>query len=111
AIEVKVLHGRSPLFVQRSDGTIQNKYDVKILNKTTNDIPVKITAEGIEDMLVKGTEGTVVAKKGNTGSYIVFINAPAENIKSERTPIIFKIVNQDDPTQTSSYESMFFAPK
>ncbi len=111
AIEVKVLHGRSPLFVQRSDGTIQNKYDVKVLNKTANDIPVKITAEGIEGMIVKGTEDTVIAKKGNTGSYIVFINAPAENIKSERTPIIFKIVNQDDPTQTSSYESMFFAPR
>ncbi len=110
-IEVKVLHGRSPLFVQRSDGTIQNKYDVKILNKTTDDISVKVTASGIEGMILKGAEKPLLARKGNTGSYIMFINAPAEKIKAERTPIIFKIINLDDPTQTSSYESMFFAPK
>jgi len=110
-IEVKVLHGRSPLFVQRSDGTIQNKYDVKILNKTTDDIPIKVTASGIEGMVLKGAEKSLLARKGNTGSYIMFINAPAENIKAERTSITFKIVNLDDPTQTSSYESMFFAPK
>lgn len=111
AIEVKVLHGRSPLFVQRSDGTIQNKYDVKILNKTANDMHVKITASGIEGMVVKGTDETLLAKKGHTGSYIMFINVPAENLKAERTPIIFKAVNLDKPAQTSSYESMFFAPK
>ncbi|WP_456415859.1 cytochrome c oxidase accessory protein CcoG [Thiolapillus sp.] len=110
-IEVKVLHGRTPLFVQRSDGTIQNKYDVKILNKTTDDISIKVTASGIEGMVLKGAEKPLLARKGNTGSYIMFINAPAENIKDERTPITFKIVNLDDPTQTSSYESMFFAPK
>ncbi|WP_456379086.1 cytochrome c oxidase accessory protein CcoG [Thiolapillus sp.] len=110
-IEVKVLHGRSPLFVQRSDGTIQNKYDVKILNKTTDDISIKVTASGIEGMVLKGAEKPLLARKGNTGSYIMFINAPAEKIKAERTPIVFKIINLDDPTQTSFYESMFFAPK
>ena len=111
AIEIKVLHGRSPLFVQRSDGTIQNKYDVKILNKTANDIPIKVTVTGMDGISLKGAENTLMAKKGNTGSYIMFINIPSEKIKEERTPIIFKAVNQDDPTQTSSYESMFFAPK
>ncbi len=111
AIEVKVLHGRSPLFVQRSDGTIQNKYDVKILNKTANDIRAKVTASGIEGMQLKGAEETLIAKKGHTGSYIMFINVPAEKIKAERTPIIFKVVNLDNPKQTSSYESMFFAPE
>lgn len=111
AIEVKVLHGRSPLFVQRSDGTIQNKYDVKILNKTANDIRAKVTASGIEGMQLKGAEETLIAKKGHTGSYIMFINLPAEKIKAERTPIIFKVVNLDNPKQTSSYESMFFAPE
>ena len=70
AIEVKVLHGRSPLFVQRSDGTIQNKYDVKILNKTANDIRAKVTASGIEGMQLKGAEETLIAKKGHTLSLI-----------------------------------------
>jgi cytochrome c oxidase accessory protein FixG len=111
AIEIKVLHGRSPLFVQRSDGTIQNKYDVKILNKTASDIPIKVTVTGIDGLLLKGAESTLLAKKGNTGSYIMFINILPEKLLEERTPVIFKAVNQDDPTQVSSYESMFFAPK
>lgn len=111
SIEIKVLHGRTPLYVLRSDGTIQNKFDVKILNKTADDMRVKVTVSGIEGLLLKGAEEALTAKKGKTGSYIMFINVPAEKLQSGRTPLVFKAVNLDDPTQTSSYESMFFAPK
>ena len=44
AIEIKVIHARQPLFVMQSDGSIQNKYTVKILNKMTEDMEVTISA-------------------------------------------------------------------
>jgi cytochrome c oxidase accessory protein FixG len=38
AIEIKVLHARQPLYVLQSDGSIQNKYTIKVLNKTSEDV-------------------------------------------------------------------------
>jgi len=47
-LEIKVLHERQPLFVQLSNGSIQNKYELKILNKTNEQMTVRVTAEGLE---------------------------------------------------------------
>ncbi len=110
-IELKVLHERAPLYVQLSDGSIQNKYRIKILNKTDKDFHVKMSAEGIAGMELKGAEKPLFARKGSDSSYTLYIKAPADAIKAERTPIIFKAVGIEDPTQQATYESMFFAPR
>jgi len=109
-IELKVLHERAPLYVELSDGSIQNKYRLKILNKTDKDFHVKITASGIEGMVLKGAEKPLYARKGGDTSYTIYIKAPQEAIEEERTPILFKATGVEDPTQSAEYESMFFAP-
>jgi len=43
---LRVAPERQPLFVRMSDGSIQNKYTFKVLNKTDKDVYVKISAEG-----------------------------------------------------------------
>jgi cytochrome c oxidase accessory protein FixG len=56
AIEVKVLHERAPLFVQLSDGSIQNKYTLKVLNKSEQDLTVRISAESAAPITLVGAE-------------------------------------------------------
>jgi cytochrome c oxidase accessory protein FixG len=111
AIELKVLHERSPLYVQLSSGAIQNKYNLKVLNKTDKDVYVMASAEGLDNMTVKGMEKPLLTRKGHTSSFIVFVNAPAASLTEERIPVIFEVKNQVDPTQSSRYESMFFSPR
>ena len=110
-IQVKVLHERQPLFVQQSDGSIQNKYDVKVLNKTAGDMHVKLMVSGPEGLKVHGGEGELIAHKGKITSYTVFLRIPQENLKEERTPITFKIQSEEHPDMSSTYESMFFGPE
>ena len=110
-IELRVLHERAPLFVQLSDGSIQNKYRIKILNKSDKDFHVKVTATGIPGLELKGVDKPLYARKGGDTSYTLYIKAPMENIKAERTPIIFKAQGIEDPKMVATYESMFFAPK
>ena len=111
AIELKVLHERSPLFVQLSDGSIQNKYNLKVLNKTDKDVYIVASSSGLENMVVKGVDKPLLARKGHTSSFIVFVNAPAASLTEERMPVIFEVANKDDPEQMSRYESMFFSPR
>ncbi|MFA5625975.1 MAG: cytochrome c oxidase accessory protein CcoG [Thiohalomonadaceae bacterium] len=110
-VEVKVLHERQPLFVQQSDGTIQNKYNVKILNKTSEDQQIKMTIDGLPDMVISGGEGSLLANKGRITSYTVFVRVPRDNLKAESTPIIFHIQSEQDASLNSDYTSMFIGPR
>jgi len=109
-IQVKVLHERQPLFVQQSDGSIQNKYDVKILNKTAADMHVKLSVTGPKGLTVHGGEGELIAHKGRITSYTVFLRIPEDNLEEERSSVTFHIQSEEHPEMASTYESMFFGP-
>jgi cytochrome c oxidase accessory protein FixG len=110
-IEVKVLHERQPLYVLQSDGSIQNKYSVKILNKTAQDQRVQLVVEGLPGLSFSGGEEAITAGKGRITSYTVFVRVPRENLKVESTPIIFRIQAEGDEGLASSYTSMFIGPR
>ncbi len=110
-IELKVLHDRQPLFVLQSDGSIQNRYEIKVLNKTSQDIHVKLTAEGPAGLKIAGAEKALVAPKGNISAYTVFVRVPKKNLAGERVPIIFRVSAQEQPDLSTEYESMFFGPR
>lgn len=110
-LEIKVLHERQPLYVLQSDGSIQNKYNVKVLNKTAETQHVRLFVEGMAELSVSGNEESLLAHKGRITSYTVFVRTPRSNLKAESTPIIFRIQGENDATLNSSYTSMFIGPK
>jgi len=113
AVEVKVLHERAPLFVPMSDGTIQNKYYLKILNKMTMDLPVKVTASGPENLILVGAEEPIDSKHGSVTPTTVFVKVPKRDLKQETTPITFHAEAKDEEGQVykSSRESIFIGPR
>ncbi|WP_294949664.1 4Fe-4S dicluster domain-containing protein [Sulfurivirga sp.] len=109
-IDVKALHDRAPLFVQMSDGTIQNKYTVKIVNKTPNKMMAKISVEGPEG-LVYLTDRVVPVEPGTVGQAIVRVRLPKSALKEGRVPIRIIVQDQNHPEIKSTYESVFIGPK
>ncbi len=110
-IEVKVLHERQPLYVLQSDGSIQNKYSVKILNKTAQDQQVRLSVSGLPDLAVSGGEGSLAAHKGRITSYTVFVRVPRANLKDESSPITFHVEAEGEEELVSNYTSMFIGPR
>jgi len=111
SMELKVIHERSPLFVQLSDGSIQNRYDIKMLNKNDKPIQVRITAEGIKGLELLDADNTLTIQSGKLLSHIVFVKVPKSSLEQSRTPITFKVYNVDKPTDQVSYEGAFFGPR
>ncbi|MES9958855.1 MAG: cytochrome c oxidase accessory protein CcoG [Sedimenticola sp.] len=113
AVGLKVLHDRLPLFVTQSDGSIQNKYTLKVLNKMTEDLEVNISASGLEGIVLVGADTPVKATKGKVTPRVVFVRIPRENLKEESQPIMFRIETRDSGGQvfTSQRESFFAGPK
>ena len=111
SMTLKVVHERQPLFVQMSDGSIQNKFDFKVLNKTDKDFRVKVTAEGgVKDQIIIGAEHNPITHHGRGTSFTIFVKAPAANIKKDVVPIQFRVENVDDPNVFAEYTSKFYGP-
>ena len=109
---LRVIPERQPLFVTMSDGSIQNKYEFKVLNKTDKDLHVKVTAEGgVPGQIIIGAETPLLTHHGRGTSFTIFVKAPGATIKDEVTPIEFRVEAVEDPTISAEYTSKFNGPK
>ena len=112
SMTLRVIPERQPLFVNLSDGSIRNKYEFKVVNKTNKDLFVNVTAKGgVAGQVITGAEKPLLTQHGRGTSFTIFVNAPGENIKSEVTPIEFRIQSVDDPNIAAEYSTMFNGPK
>jgi polyferredoxin len=110
-VELSIVHERQPLFVQMKDGSIQNKYTIKAVNKTSEDIFIRLTVDGIPDLVVSAGDGEeLVLKSGKMIPFHVFIRAMPEHLKNKKTPIDFVIAGTAPSNLRLEYESVFVGP-
>ena len=109
-LELKVLHERQPLFVLQSDNSIQNKYVLKLLNKTDSEAEVRLSVvDGPAGMQTRGMDKPLKLQAGGVTPHTVYIKIPKANLKESRIPIRFRaeMIGRDAVVE---YESMFFGP-
>jgi cytochrome c oxidase accessory protein FixG len=111
SLELKVIHERSPLFVQLSDGSIQNRYDVKVLNKLDKTVDIMITAEGPKGLKLSDSDKPMSIHPGKLQSHIVYVKVPRNNLDGSRVPLTFRAYNAQNPEDFVEYESAFFSPR
>lgn len=112
SMTLKVIPERQPMFVRLSDGSIQNKYTFKVLNKTDRDLHVNVSAEGgVAGQIITGAEKPPLTHHGRGTSFTIFVKAPGKNLKDDATPIEFRVQAVEDPAVAAEYKSKFFGPK
>jgi cytochrome c oxidase accessory protein FixG len=112
AIDLKVLHERAPLFVQLSDGSIQNKYTLKLLNKSEGDLSVRISADSAVPLTLVGADEPFVASHGQVTPAIVFVKIKRSDLKGESVPVTFHATTElpNGSEISADRESAFFGP-
>ena len=107
--EFKVIHERQPLFVRLSDGSIQNKYTIKLLNKTKETMHIRFAIEGLDGATLHRLKEMTV-EPGKVVPVTALVRVPSEDSTTGVTPIIFK--GEVEGTSISlRYKSMFMGPK
>lgn len=109
-VDVKVLHERAPLFVQMSDGYIQNKYYVKVVNKQLVPMQARVTVTG-PDRLIYIADKDIGVEPGEVGTGELFVKIPKKDLTEVNTPIEIKITDLNNPVITTTYNSMFIGPR
>ena len=116
--EVSVLPDRAPLFVRLSDGSIQDGYTVKILNKVREERSFVLSVHGLT-----GASAAVVGREAaradgielpvgadSVGTFRVLVRVPAISIREFRGTIVFRLVEMRTG-QVVEHETVFNAPR
>jgi cytochrome c oxidase accessory protein FixG len=114
SMELKVIHARQPLFVIQSDGSIQNRYTLKILNKLTEDIKVTVATNknSFKGLIIIGADKEIVAVHGTVTPVTIFIKLPRKNMTEKSQPITFIAKGKDSSGNhySSKRTSVFIGP-
>ncbi len=107
AVDLAVIHERQPLFIKMSDGRIQNKYRLKVTNKTDQTIDFDVKVNGVEGGELTG-ENRLKAAPGKVSSSTFFVRADQKSLTNGSSPIVFLIESKDG--YTDKYKSSFNGP-
>jgi polyferredoxin len=97
-LELNVVRDRQPNFVRLSDGSIQNGYTIKVLNKATEVRTLTLSAEGLPSpvLRVAGQTGVnLVVPADDSIDFRVLIVEDALAEVGDRGDVIFKLVDPD----------------
>ncbi|SFV86279.1 Type cbb3 cytochrome oxidase biogenesis protein CcoG, involved in Cu oxidation [hydrothermal vent metagenome] len=107
-MDLKVLHDRQPLFVQLSDGSIRNKYELKIMNKTHGSILVDVNFKSeIAHLTSQRQHRNITISSGNVKSVYVYLKAFERDV-GDNSAVVFVVTGKGTMLE---YESSFFTPK
>lgn len=109
--EFTVVQQRRPLFTQMSNGDIQNKYTLKLLNKTDTPLEVRYQISGLEGASVIGLDKTFIVESGKVVPITALVRLP-KSLQGNETlhdiRFIASTVNNSDIIE--SYDAVFITP-
>lgn len=112
-LEMLVQQIRQPLSVNLSDGRVQNRYDIKINNKTTKPIIYKVTIDGLKNAeLDMGRFSEVHVPAEGSVKLVAKVRILPVNLSKQRTKFNFIINSIDSEIEhTLSQQNVFYVPE
>jgi len=108
-VAVDIIRDRNALYRERPDGRIENVYNVKILNKDSQDHEFTITASGVPGLEVDYAGPTVWVGTGQVQGVPVRIRIPEDALEGG-ADIRVEIAATDKPELRASGKARFIAP-
>ncbi len=109
AVELKVIHHRQPMFVMQSDGAIQNRYRLKVLNKTDQQIQARIEVSGPAGLIVVGASEAIMLTPSGVTAHEIFVRVPPHSLNSGSSQILFKVTTGNDQLGAARH-AVFMSP-
>ena len=112
-LEMLVRQVRQPLSVTLSDGRVQNRYDIKINNKSTKAITYRISIEGLKNVdLDMGQFSEIYVAAEHSVKLIAKVRMSPFDVERVNTKFSFVIHSVDKKIkQTVSQQNVFYVPE
>lgn len=108
AVETTILRTPGLLFQENFDNSISNVYNIKIVNKTHDEMSLEIKVLSHNGKIqMAGNNMTIKDQDMFESTFILFI--PKEEIKSDKTEVVFGIYNNGELLE--HYKTTFVGPQ
>ncbi|MEH6579198.1 MAG: cytochrome c oxidase accessory protein CcoG [Amphritea sp.] len=108
-LEVDILRDRGQLYVEASNGTIENVYTLKLANKSQDVHRYSIDVSGLDGLELIGTN-EVEIQPGELLDYPVRLQADPRFLERPNYDIIFRVQALDDESILLEQENRFIGP-
>jgi polyferredoxin len=109
--EFYVKQERRPLYTQMSNGDIQNKYTLKLLNKTSQTLNIQYTVSGLEGAIVSGLDQIFTVEPGKSVPVTALVrHSGLTNSDIKLHDIRFTATAMNVEGIQDSYDSVFITP-
>lgn len=108
-VEATVLRAPGSLFQQMPDGHISNLYTVRVVNKTSREMPVELRLENPRGDLIVMGQGNLTVAPQKTFENSVLIELDASVMNSGSTPLVLGVYSNGKKLQT--LKTAFIGPR
>ncbi|WP_196137947.1 cytochrome c oxidase accessory protein CcoG [Aliikangiella sp. G2MR2-5] len=109
-LDVNVIRDRQNLFTENFDGSIENTYQLKILNMSQDNHNYKLSIEGLDKSEIHGeTEFEIEA--GGVLTVPLRVSVPPEELNKRANDIVFKISTLGEDKSIYYTNAKFLGPK
>lgn len=108
-LEVDILRDRGQLYIEASNGNIENVYTLKVANKSQEDHRYTIAVSGVEGLEMLA-DPEITIRSGELLEYPVSLQADPRFLERPNYDIIFKVQALDDPEIIIEEENRFIGP-
>jgi cytochrome c oxidase accessory protein FixG len=106
--ETTILRAAGTLPIKLDDGSIRNLFSLKIINKTFNDVQVRIELEEPNGSSRMVTGQWLKVAAGEAAESALLVDLPRSILNEAKTPVRFRVFNDDEVFEHVS--STFLAP-
>ena len=110
-LKLMVIEERQPLFVTESDGSIENKYVLKLVNETNKDMHVSVSAiSNLKGLSLIGADTPLLIHHGHVNRFTIFVKVPDKYVSHAINDIDFQVQSLETPAIHTKYKSVFNGP-
>ena len=95
-----MLRAPGQLFQQTTEGHIENIYTLKLINKTTRDVPVRLKLENVKGRLTVMGGRDLIVPKEQLITASVLIDIKPDELEGAKTKLKIGVYSQDKLLQT-----------
>lgn len=108
-LRLDVIRDRADLYDRAADGSIENVYQLRVLNMAEEPREFSLAVVGLEEFSWIGPEQITIAA-GESGTFPVRLHVPAESIKTPVQNIWFEVTVLNKSEVSATSESRFIGP-
>lgn len=110
-VQVDVRQERQPMYVEMSDGRIQNKYTIKLTNKLGHAAHYTVSLSGLPPQAeLYSVQKTLDIPPGKMRMMNVFVRVSPTLLKDEKTEFAFRFRDTEDAID-NQHETSFYVPE